>query len=82
MALSKQDIYEYFSSNFYVDTNDIEDDTLLFSSGVIDSFNLVEFIMFLEQSYNFKIPPGEITLDNLDSVERVMTFLERKTGGA
>lgn len=78
MTLSKQAIYDYFVSNFYIDSSEISDETLLFTTGVIDSFKMIEFIVFLEQSCNIKIQPGEITLDNLDSIERVMKFIEGK----
>ena len=78
MTLNKQAIYDYFASNFYIDSSEISDETLLFTTGVIDSFKMIELIVFLEQSCNIKIQPGEITLDNLDSIERVMKFIEGK----
>lgn len=52
----------------------------LFSGGILDSMNLVELIGFLESSYGVHITPSEVCLENLDSLERITQFIDRKRG--
>lgn len=56
----------------------IEDDDSLLASQLIDSLNVAELIMFLENSYNIKFENDDLTPDNLDTVNAIVAFLERK----
>lgn len=58
----------------------LDDDTALFSRGLIDSLNVVELVTFVEEELGRPIAPAEITLDNFDSINRIARFAE-KTGG-
>ena len=49
-----------------------------FSSGIVDSFAPIALITLLESQCGFRIGPMEVTLDNLDAVERILRFAERK----
>ena len=75
MALNRESLLNYFEEQMGLDTSDIEDDTLLFSSSVLDSFSLVDLMIFIEQEASIKIEPAEVTLDNLDSIERILRFV-------
>jgi len=57
---------------------DIDSNTLLFSSTLLDSFSMVDLIAFIERESEIKIAPTEVTLDNLDSVNRILAFVERR----
>jgi len=61
------------------DVGSLQDDTSFMRSGIIDSTGILELIMFLETTYNIKIENEEMIPENLDSVNRVAQFLERKT---
>ena len=50
----------------------------LFSSGIVDSFTPITLMTFLESQCGFRIGPMEVTLDNVDYVERILQFAERK----
>ena len=49
----------------------IDDDTQLFSSGLIDSLNVMELVSFVEGAIGQSIAPAEIVLENFDSIERI-----------
>ena len=55
----------------------VEDHTLLFSSSLLDSFTMVSLIMFIEDEAGIAIPPGDITLDNLDSISTILSYCEK-----
>lgn len=56
----------------------ISDDTPIFSRGLLDSFSMIELITHLESRAGIKIGPMEVTLENLDSVERILAFVDAK----
>jgi acyl carrier protein len=53
----------------------LDDDTELFSSGLIDSLNVMELVTFVEGEIGRTIPPAEITLENFDTINRIARFL-------
>lgn len=59
----------------------ITDETGLFSLGLVDSLSVVDLVGFVEEQLGRPIPPGDITLDNFDSIERIARYAG-KTGGA
>jgi acyl carrier protein len=46
--------------------------------GIIDSTGVVEIIAFIEEHYGIKVEDDEIVPDNLDSIEKLSGFIERK----
>jgi acyl carrier protein len=52
----------------------------LISSGLIDSVDLVRVASFLESETGLSIPDADITVDNFESVERMLAYVERRLG--
>ena len=50
-------------------------------SGLIDSTGILEIIGFLEDEYDITIKDDEMIPENLDSVERIVAFLEKRKNG-
>lgn len=75
--LNEEAIFEFLETELGIDVGSLDTDTLLFSSGAVDSFALVNLMMFLEREGGFRISPADVTLDNLDSVNRMLAFAER-----
>ena len=68
----------------YVRTQYIEDrpeqvnaDTPLISSGLVDSFSMVTLLRFIETHYQISIPDREATVEAFDTVTRIATLVER-----
>ncbi len=74
MTLTKENLLEYFRDQMRVDTSQIEDDTPLFSSGLVDSFAIVELLLFLEKHTGARLGAEDINLDNLDTVQHILAF--------
>jgi acyl carrier protein len=65
--------------------NDINDDTGLFSEGLLDSMSVMDLIVLVEEQLQCVIPPVEITFENFDSINRIQRFADRlrsQGGGA
>lgn len=60
------------------DEVDLEDDTSLLMSGILDSTGVLELVLHLEQDYGLQIADEEILPDNLDSIERLCRFVQSK----
>ena len=63
-------------THFRVDRGSLDDNTGLFSSGLIDSLSVMDLVCFVEGEIGRAIPPAAITLDNFDSVNRIVRFAE------
>jgi len=76
MVLTRESLLNYLSTELGLHTDEIDDDTLLFSSSLLDSFSMVDLIAFIEKEAAISISPTEVSLDNLDSVERILKFVQ------
>ncbi len=63
---------------FDEDENVLSVDDSFLESGIIDSTGVLELIEWLEETFNIKIDDEELTPDNLDSINKVSGFIERK----
>ena len=50
----------------------------LMSSGLLDSLNAVELLLFIESDFGVDVSPSEIGVENFDSVERISSLVEAK----
>jgi acyl carrier protein len=72
-------IKDFIVTNFlFGDAGTLQNDTSFLQSGTVDSTGMLELIMFLESNFGFKIEPEEMVPENLDSINRVVQFIERK----
>ncbi len=70
--------------NFIVDTffvDDFGDDDSFLRKGVIDSMGMMELVSFIETEFRIKLEDRELVPENLDSLSRVVAFVDRKQPG-
>ncbi len=79
MAVTKDSLLEYLRDKARVDTSSIEEETELFSTGLVDSFAMVDLLVFLEKNTGSKMGPEDISLDNLDTIKKIVEFAATKT---
>jgi acyl carrier protein len=76
-------IRTFLTSNFYVpDPQRLSDTDSLLDAGIIDSTGVLELISFLEKEFGIKVEDEELVPENLDSVSRLVAFVERKRAAA
>jgi len=47
-------------------------------NGVIDSMNVIELVLFLEQEFGIQVADHEIVPDNFDSIAQLTAFVQSK----
>ncbi len=66
----------FISDTFFVD-GFAEDDSFL-RNGIIDSTGMMELVAFVEQTFGFKVQDNELVPENLDSLNHLVKFIEKK----
>jgi acyl carrier protein len=52
----------------------------LITSGMIDSFHLVDLALFVEDSYGVRIDDAELNSDTFDTLEQLAALIESRQG--
>lgn len=77
----RQNVRDFITSHFYVpDPTALSDDSSLLDQGIIDSTSVLEVIAYIEATFGIKVEDHEMLPDNLDSIGRIVAFVERKRG--
>ncbi len=79
MSETKETIKTFIVENFLFGSQDgLKDETSFLEEGIIDSTGILELVTFLEEEFSITIEDEELVPENLDSINNVTTFLERK----
>jgi acyl carrier protein len=74
----KETIRRFLTTNFYIaDPDQLNDDTSLLDSGIVDSTGVLEVIMFIEKEFGFKVAEEDMLPDNLDSIAKIAEYVGR-----
>jgi acyl carrier protein len=60
------------------DASALGDDTPLISGKILDSIAALKLVAFLESRYGFEVEAHEADFDNLDSIGRIIRFVQAK----
>lgn len=84
MQQVRERIRDYILEN-YLFTNDTSalglDDSLL-EQGIVDSTGMLEIVLFLEEELGVKVQDEEMIPENLDSVNRLASFVAARLQAA
>lgn len=80
METIRFDLRAFVTDNFLFGAADtpLADDESFLEGGIIDSTGVLELVAFLEQRYDIVIEDQELMPANLDSIDRLVGFVERK----
>jgi acyl carrier protein len=79
MTQIKQDIRKFVVDNFLFGQDDgLAEDASFLETGLIDSTGVLELVAHLEKTYGVKVSDDELTPDNLDSINCIAAYVERK----
>lgn len=82
MAELKQQVRSFIESNFIVDPAlGLKDDDSLLQLQIVDSTGFLELIHFIEDTFGVKVADDEMVPDNLETIDNIVRFVERKRAG-
>jgi acyl carrier protein len=76
----KDEIKTFIIDTFFVD--EFEDDASFLAEGILDSTGVLELVGFLEETYKLKVEDDELIPENLDSLNNVCAFVQRRQQAA
>ena len=75
----KDKIKTFIVENFLFEKDDgLKNDSSFLDEGIIDSTGIVELDGFLEEEYSISVEDEELVPENLDSINNVVAYLERR----
>ena len=77
-------ISQFVINNFLLsDQKDsINENISLYENRIVDSTGVLEIVDFLEETFGIKIEDDELVPDNLDSINKMSKFVQRKIDNA
>lgn len=74
-----KDIRKFIVENFlFGQAGDFADTASFLEQGIIDSTGVLELATHLEEAYGFKVKDEELVPENLDSVNAIASYVEKK----
>jgi acyl carrier protein len=77
MAVTRESLIEFLKKELRLNVDELGDSTLIFSTGIADSFMLMSVLSFIEKQQGAHVDFVDVTLENLDSIERILAFAEK-----
>lgn len=78
MTLREQ-IRDFILQNFILEKpEDLVDGESMLNKGIIDSTGVLELVAFIESTFGITVEDDELSRDNLDSINNIVCYLERK----
>ena len=75
----REELRRFIVDNYlFGQDDDFSDDDSLLQKGIIDSTGVLEMVAFLEKSYRVEVEDDELLPENLDSINRLIRFTEKK----
>jgi acyl carrier protein len=79
METTKAKVRQFIVDNFYVPSaTELGDGESLRDAGVIDSTGVLELLRYLEEGFQVVVQDSEVVADNLDSIDKIASFIHRK----
>ncbi|MGA2697267.1 MAG: acyl carrier protein [Terriglobales bacterium] len=79
MPSIEQEIRSFIVGQFLLgDESSLHNDDSFLEKGTFDSTGILELVSFLEQKYQIELEPNELVPENLDSVNALVQFLQRR----
>ena len=74
----KNKIRRYVLETSYASPDQVKDESLIFSEGILDSMGFILLITFIEDTFGIKAKDSELLEDNFESINAIENFVKRK----
>jgi acyl carrier protein len=75
-----KDALRRYIANNLMDADDtaLSDDANLLGDGLIDSIGIMSLLTFIENEFDVRVPPEDVTIEHFASVNTIHAYLERR----
>lgn len=80
MSTLERSLIEYVARAAGVPAHDIGLGTQLFSAGLLDSMSVLDLTLFIEREAGIPIPVADVSMQNFDSIERILGYVASRAG--
>ena len=79
----ERDLRDFLAANYFLgdDPSQLGASSSLIEAGLIDSTGVLELVGYLEEQFDIRITNEELLPENLDSIQNIVGFVERKRKG-
>lgn len=74
----KGEIRQFIINTSYISTTEINDNTLIFEQGIMDSMGFMSLISFIEETYIMSIKDDELLETNFESIDAITDYILQK----
>ena len=74
----KEEIKNYILEASLSDATEIQDDTMIFEAGLLDSMGLLFLIEYLKEKFEVEVEDEELNPENFESINSITAFVEEK----
>jgi acyl carrier protein len=74
----QEKIKEFILKTSYVSEDHLNNDTLIFEQGVMDSMGFISIISFIEEDFSISAADNELLESNFESINAISDFVYRK----
>lgn len=78
----RAELRKFISNNFVLrdGLENLKDDDSFLEKGIVDSTGVLEVVVFLEDTFGFRVEDEELIPENLDSIDNLVAYVGRKIG--
>ena len=77
-VIIKENLKSYIQQATHVDIGKIQDDSLFFKEGYLDSMGFIMLITFIEDEFDFKTDDADLIEENFESINAITGYILRK----
>ena len=71
-------IRKFLEQDDEVEIDKISDTDTLFTSGLIDSYSLIELLSFMESEFSYVVDFEQLTIDDFDTIEALVNLVKQE----
>jgi len=74
----QESVLNFLADETGLDPDEVTVETGLFTSGELDSLDILKIVSFIEKTYGMSISPFEVSLQKLNSISLISDFVIKK----
>jgi len=74
----QEEIKQFILKTSYVSDDQVQNDTLIFAQGIMDSMGFISIIGFIEDNFSVTTLDNELLETNFESINAITAFVIRK----